>query len=66
MFKEHLGMFFLVVSSFEKDRGDEFIAGLPGCAGVVGITVPGLGFSGEGSEEVFLGFTSFEVHKYLL
>jgi hypothetical protein len=62
----HLGVLLFIVRSLKKDCRNQFIAGLPGFAGILGIAIAGLGLTGEGGEQVFFGSASFEIHSFLL
>jgi len=42
-------MFFFIISGFNKDTGDLFIADVFGCTGLVVVFVAGLTFTGKSS-----------------
>ena len=57
LFEPQLGMFLLVVSSFEEQRRDLLVAFLLGLGGKIGVLVACLGLTGKGGHQVFFGLS---------
>ena len=57
--KKDFGMFLFIFRRLGEDIGDLLEAFFAGGAGEIGVTVAGLGLSREGSQQIFLGLSSF-------
>jgi len=64
--EEYLGVFLFILRRFHKDIGDLLKAFLPGGAGEIGVAHPGLGFAGEGRQQVLFRLASLDGFTHCL
>ena len=60
--EEDLGVLFLIFRGLQKNGGNILIPRLFGFAGIIGITVPGLGLPGKSDEQIFFGLGTLQLH----